>query len=263
MISEFQVGMRYKGWSSAARYGSKAHDIVVVEIAPDRTYLMAYDPDDPELKAEKYKIKKSDYNEKVVTHPSAYTYFAWRGDKAVGKVDISKVNYVSGQKTRRKAGADKARKTRSDKAILTAIGKSLTVEKFYDIYAKLMARQYSHWYNCGDPKFEKFYENYSNPQYWLDFYHEHDGEFYVGNPEKFYFDEKERYVKEFANDDYMFIAEAYMYYKPEEMKNYGGRSGGSARLIFLVDKCYLETPFGGIQLLKGDEFLKYFGDIAV
>ncbi len=260
MISKFQVGMRYKGWSSAARYGSKAHDIVVVEIDPDRTYLMAYDPDDPEHKTEKYKIKTSEYNEKVSTHPSAYTYFAWRGDKAVGKVDLSKETWVSGQKTRRAAGVAKANKTRSDKALLKAIAKSITFDKFLEIFAELQKNTYlKYWKDSTNPQYRKWYDELTSVEYWREEYEKYGDRFVVNPPYKIISSSFDREHNQYCVDAFFTLD-----YGPGE-----GPEGRDHRathpahyvyeIVFFTDKCGTDDN----NMLTGEDFLKYFGDIVV
>jgi len=130
-MSQFEVGMKYEGWTSK-RYSS-IPNLIVVEIAPDRSYLLGL-YEGCSNHAFKFKIIDDDrFGEKIKTHPQAYTYEVWRSDKVIGPAEIPS-DWVSDERERRKAGAAQATKTKSANAWLKKVAENMNIDFFLKVY---------------------------------------------------------------------------------------------------------------------------------
>lgn len=129
---QFEIGYQYNWWR--ANYYYAMPKIIIVDIAPDRSYLLGTNPEsrDP-LKAEKFKIFKDPHGvEKLSRHPGPMHWETCRADKNQKYVGVPE-GWYDGAKARRKEGAAKASSTKSEKKLVKAIADSVDLEKYAKI----------------------------------------------------------------------------------------------------------------------------------
>ena len=141
--NKFKVGCKYTWWSKNVMYTEK--DFVVVDIAPDRSYILIVPTTAEDPAARKFKvIDDGNGGEKISDHPAAYTWRVARADKGGEYVGVPD-GWYDAAKARRQAGANAAVETRNIKSFLNNIRKKLTKEHFYKFKAAIFKDKFDSW----------------------------------------------------------------------------------------------------------------------
>lgn len=144
--NKFEVGCKYSWWSKTIRDPAYLGDFVVVEVAPDRSYVLVVSlKNKNDLGAKKYKIvDDGNGGEKISDHPMAYGWRIARADKGGEYVGVPE-GWHDESKARRHAGAIAASETRNIKSMLNKLQKKLTKEHFYKLKAAVFKDKFDSW----------------------------------------------------------------------------------------------------------------------